>query len=77
SEALADAAIVNWLLALDFDSWADAWLARRAVAGSIGAGQRLLLALARGDRETVREQWSAGSASLSPEDRAEALWLVG
>lgn len=77
SETLADAAIVNWLLALDFDSWADWWLARRAVAGSIGAGQRLLRALARGERETVREQWREGSASLTAEDRAEALWLVG
>lgn len=77
SETLADAAIVNWLLALDFDSWADWWLARRAVAGAIGAGQRLLRALARGERETVREQWREGSASLTAEDRAEALWLVG
>lgn len=77
AQAQADATIVNWLLALELDSWADWWLARRVVADSIGAGQRVLRAVVHGDREAVREHLPAGSASLNPEDRAEALWLSG
>lgn len=77
AQAHADAAIVNWLLARDFHSWADWWLARRVVAGAVGSGLRLLRSLPEGDRERVREELGAARPSLSAQDRAEASWLIG
>lgn len=77
AQAQVDASLVHALLAMELDSWADWWLARRTVSGAIGAGLRVLRALAHDDRHGVREHLDEGRTALSPVDRAEAAWALG
>ncbi|WP_019561338.1 tetratricopeptide repeat protein [Caldimonas manganoxidans] len=77
SQTQVDASLVHALLAMELDSWADWWLARRTLSGALGAGLRVLRALAHRDVQGVRDHLDPGRAALSPVDQAEAAWAIG